>query len=235
MSLKILIVEDEVVIAEDMKMMLENIGYEVSGVAYTYNDAIEILKGGVPDISLIDINLGSKKDGIELADFINKNYFIPFIYATSNIDPRTLENAKQTNPCGYLLKPFAQDDLFTSIEIAIDNFQKRNTFGSVLKEFLFVKEKNTFVKVKTNDILWLKSDGNYTELHTAGKNYVVRGVVKNLLDNLDQRFLRVHKSYVVNIEKVDVIEATHILINKNEIPLGKMYKELLMSRINTFS
>lgn len=235
MSIRILIVEDEVVIAEDMKMMLQNVGYDVSGVAYSHPEAIQSLQANTPDIILIDINLGGVKDGIDLADYVNKNFSIPLIYATSNTDPHTLEKAKKTLSNGYLLKPFSQDDLFTAIEIAIANFENQHATEKKPKHFFFVKEKNVYVKVITNDILWLKSDGNYTELFVTEKKFIVRGVVKNILDALDARFLRVHKSYVINLEKIDSIAATHLVINDEKIPIGKMYKEQLMNRLNTFT
>lgn len=232
-QLKILIVEDEVIIAEDMKQMLEKLGYNVIGIAFDYNEAIDVLNEKKPDLALIDINLGGTKDGIDLADFINKNYSIPLIFATSNVDPLTLAKVKRTISHGYLLKPFTPDDLYTSIEIGIGNFHNNKTENQKPKDSIFIKQQELYIKININDIFWLKSDRNYTEINTINKMYLVRGTVKDTLDELDQRFIRIHKTFVVNIEKIDALGPNYIIINKQELPIGKIYKEELMSKIRT--
>ena len=103
---QIVIVEDELIIAEDVSNMLTRKGYEVMGIAMDYDEAIAILKVNKPDLILLDINLNSKKDGIDLANTINEFYGIPFIFTTSYSDSATLERAKKSNPINYLVKPF---------------------------------------------------------------------------------------------------------------------------------
>ncbi|MBN8703829.1 MAG: response regulator [Bacteroidetes bacterium] len=233
MKIKILIVEDELIIAEDIKVILETLGYETTGIACNYIEAETLLKEKKPDIVLVDINLGNSKDGIELAEYINYTYNIPLIFVTSNADPLTLEKAKKVNSHGYLLKPFTKEDLYASIEIGISNFQNQSSANSKIKDAIFIRENNLFVKVLLQDILWLKSDGNYTEIITVNKQYLARGTVKITQQELDSRFLRVHKSFVININRIDALAFAHVVINKQEIPIGKQYKNELMSRFNT--
>ena len=121
-SIKALIIEDEPLIAEDIRDCLSNLDYQPVDVAYSKEQAFRFLEKYDLDIVLLDINLGSKTDGIEIAKVINEKYKIPFIYLTSYSDKATLEMAKITRPWGYLVKPFQEHDLFTSLEIALFNF-----------------------------------------------------------------------------------------------------------------
>ncbi len=123
----ILIVEDEPLIAEDIQGYLEENGFEVTGIANDGHTALEMLQAGLPDALLLDINLGSGPDGIELASKVRSMYEIPFVFLTSHADKGTLERAKQTFPAGYLLKPFDGLDLMTSLEVALFNHFSRRT------------------------------------------------------------------------------------------------------------
>ena len=126
-SIKIIIVEDELIIAEDMKEMLLNMQYEVIGIANGCDEAEQILSRDIPDIALIDINLRGDEDGISLAMSIRKRYDIPIIFITSFSDKATVERAKQVKPNGYIVKPFEKEDLYTTIEIALDNVIQDNS------------------------------------------------------------------------------------------------------------
>lgn len=233
MSLNILIVEDEMIIAEDMKEMLTELGYNAKSIANNYEDALTGLRTQEIDIALIDINLNDQKDGIDLVEYIHQNYSIPTIYVSSNSDKATIEKAKKFKSNGFVVKPFSKDDLYTSIELAISNYIATPSTKNKTKEHLFIKDKDMFVKVSLDDILWLKSDQNYTEVITSQKRFLVRGTIKDTLDQLDHRFIRIQKSYVVNFEKITAINAAHVIINQHELPIGKMYKEEVLQKIKT--
>jgi CheY-like chemotaxis protein len=121
-KIRILIVEDELVIAEDLKMQLESLGYSVTGIAKTYEKALTLLGENTPDLMLVDIKLKGEKDGIELAEKIKRTCDFPLIFLTSHSDSNTVERAKRVHPDGYLVKPFEAKDLYTSIEIAFANY-----------------------------------------------------------------------------------------------------------------
>lgn len=120
-GIKILIVEDEPLIAKNIGMYLNNNDYEVSAIAYDADEALHQLKRQPPDLAILDINLESERDGIEIAEYINQNNFIPFIYLTSYSDKETIERAKKTNPSGFIVKPFNEKTLYATIEIALTN------------------------------------------------------------------------------------------------------------------
>ena len=136
--IKILIVEDNVIIADDMQSMLEEIGYEIVDNVIVYEQAVDVLKNNHVDLVLIDIILASDKTGIDLGKHIRETYNIPFIFVTSNSDRATVENAKTVKPDGYLVKPFEQQDLYTSIEIALSNFNYAK-LSTWLKIPVFIK------------------------------------------------------------------------------------------------
>ena len=125
-ELKILIVEDEPVIAENIAMYLNNYDFTVSAIAYDDEEAITQLKINTPDAVILDINLEGLVNGIQIADHINKNYQLPFLFLTSYADKETLEQAKTVEPWGYIVKPFNEKTLLASLEIAISNYAQRS-------------------------------------------------------------------------------------------------------------
>jgi two-component system response regulator LytT len=194
--IKILIVEDNVIIADDMQSMLEEIGYEIVDNVIVYEQAVEVLKTQQVDLVLIDIILASDKTGIDLGKHIRENYDIPFIFVTSNSDRATVENAKTVKPNGYLVKPFEQQDLYTSIEIALSNFiyGKQNVAkgistedtnedvpmsNSILKDSIFVKKQHLYYRIQFGDIQFIKADNVYLEVNTIDKKFLVRSPLKD--------------------------------------------------------
>jgi len=119
MSIRVLIVEDEPVIATDIEMTLSGDDYTVVGIAYSSTRALDLLHRFRPDIVLLDIAIKGDKDGIDIASIINDKYKIPFIYITSFSDRETLERAKATLPYGYIVKPFKDRDIISAIEMAV--------------------------------------------------------------------------------------------------------------------
>jgi DNA-binding NarL/FixJ family response regulator len=125
-EIRILIVEDDPLIAADIKNCLNNIDFMVSAVVYNYDDALKELQKNTPDVVLTDINLGCEKDGIDLGELINKEFQLPFIFLTSHADRATIDRAKKVKPAGYIVKPFDERDLLVNLEIALYNYAQRN-------------------------------------------------------------------------------------------------------------
>jgi CheY-like chemotaxis protein len=118
-NVKILIVEDDDVLAKIIIWRLNNLGYEVIGRAATGAETMEVLVKEKPDLVLMDINLKGDVDGIETTSMIKKGFKIPVIFLTSQFDGPTLERAKSTQPDGFVLKPFGDNDLRVAIELAL--------------------------------------------------------------------------------------------------------------------
>jgi DNA-binding LytR/AlgR family response regulator len=244
-------VEDNVIIADDMQSMLEEIGYEIVDNVIVYEQAVEVLKTQQVDLVLIDIILASDKTGIDLGKHIRENYDIPFIFVTSNSDRATVENAKTVKPNGYLVKPFEQQDLYTSIEIALSNFiygkQPGNSgvnegtvnedvpmSNSILKDSIFVKKQHLYYRIQFGDIQFIKADNVYLEVNTVDKKFLVRSPLKDYLEKLPKnKFYRAHKSYIVNVDHIDAINSKDIMINNTLIPISKDFKEFIISAMNS--
>ena len=124
-AIKVLIVEDEPLIARNIAMYLRNNNFEVSAIAHDPEEALFQLRRQPPDFAILDINLESERDGIQLAEHINKNLFIPFVFLTSYSDKETLERAKKTNPAGFIVKPFNSVAVLSSIRNTIIRIAKQ--------------------------------------------------------------------------------------------------------------
>jgi len=116
---KVLIVEDDTIIAYIEQWRLLKLGYEVCGSATTGADAMNCIAKMQPDIVLMDINLGGEIDGIETAGRIKKDFNIPVIFVSAHIDKATISRAKAINPDGFLRKPFDDDDLRIALELGL--------------------------------------------------------------------------------------------------------------------
>lgn len=117
MSVKILIVEDEPLISEDLACILGNEGYQVIGQAYEGGTALDMIHNRQPDIILLDIALDHQMSGLDVAKHINNKYGLPFIFITSFSDKLTLNLAKNLLPHGYIVKPFKKKDILATLEI----------------------------------------------------------------------------------------------------------------------
>lgn len=233
-SVKIVVVEDEIIIADNICDTLTECGYKVYEPAISYSEALTTIEEFRPDLVLLDIHLSGKRDGIDIAKVINEKYKIPFIFLTSFSDEKTIDRVKEVSPAAYLVKPFAKNDLYTSIEIALSNFQKSDKTGSpiVQKNAFFIKQNQSFVKVKFDDILYIQSDHVYVEIHTAEKKYLVRKSMNDIISKLNDSFLRVHRSYIININNINTFDHETVCITDKIIPIGKIYKDEFLNNIN---
>ncbi|HEY4649980.1 MAG TPA: LytTR family transcriptional regulator DNA-binding domain-containing protein [Pontibacter sp.] len=246
---KILISEDEVIIAEDIAACLEDLGYETCAID-TGEDTIDMIRETQPDLVLLDINLRGGSDGVEIGSRIRKEFDIPFIYLTAYADKPTIDRAKKTEPDGFLVKPFDEKSLRSTIEIALykhGNSPKPGSNGNSVAEppeidhkeqeasqdYIFVKVKHRIIKVMYNDILWVEAYDNYSFIVTADQKYLVSSTLKDMESKLPaHNFVRVHRSYIANLDKVEALEENSVVFGKGEIPIGKSYKKTLMSRFN---
>jgi signal transduction histidine kinase len=134
MKEKILVVENEIIIASDIKSCLEKAGYSVPGIAAYGEQAIAKTAEFAPDLILMDVMLKGEMSGIEAAAEINSRFNIPVVYLTAYSDQSNLQKAKTTQPFGYILKPFEENQLITAIEIALNKHQKEVVMREALEQ-----------------------------------------------------------------------------------------------------
>lgn len=225
-QINILIVEDNVIIADDLQYTIEILGHVVVGNVISYHDACIVLKNIKVDLVFIDIQIASKETGIDLAKFINENYTIPFVFLTSNSDTATIELASKTKPSGYLVKPFHQNNLKAAIEIAISNHKSKQQEEA--QDIIFVKKNNFQHKIVLNNIMFIKSDNIYLELHCDdGSMYLQRTTLKSFLPQLPDYFKRCHKSYIINTNYMTAFNKKTIMLTDISIPTSTQYNDFL--------
>lgn len=235
----IAIVEDEIIIADGIRSVLEELGYNVPEHCSDFDEAVFMLHQCKPDLVLLDIYLSKNTSGIDIGRYIRSNFDIPFIFLTANSDAETVKMAKEVRPDAFLVKPFQKEDLYTSIEIALHNFNTREretieaetvTIQPNNLDFIFVKDGQCHHKIKLDDILYLASDHVYVTITTTQKKFLVRASLQNYIDKLDGRkFVRIHRSYLVNFDKVEKINNSYVVIDEQQIPLSKNYRDSIMN------
>lgn len=247
-KIRVLIVEDEFITLDALREELEEMGYEISGDAMRAKDALLILERGDTDIAILDIHLKGSESGIWLAGQIKEKYKIPFIFLSAFTDRKTIAEAAETEPSSYLVKPFTQADLFTSIELALlthakhrEELQLPNSHAKVtgellIKDCIYVKDDLTYKKIAIGDILYIEAFKNYLELSLLEGNHVIRSTLRDFLNILPtEHFMQTHRSFVVNVEKIDEIGGNFLQIGKTKVPVSRNQKEEVLGRLKFYS
>jgi DNA-binding LytR/AlgR family response regulator len=249
-AIKILIVEDEMVIAANISLQLSDLGYEVTGILPRGEEAIAHIHIDKPDIVLLDIMLKGEMDGIDTAHEIQKQYNIPIIYLTANADEAHFNRAKETHPYAFISKPFKKLDLQRAIELTADRIllekssEKENgnemaaTNGNatefILNDSIFVRHNEKMLKIDIKDIYYIEADRNYCRIFSQGREYLLVMTLKDIDEKLPQNhFLRIHRSYIINISQIDEVAGTHVVIAKKAIPMSKAMRTELLKRLQT--
>jgi len=226
-GMRIILVEDETIIAEYLKSILEEKGNHVKVLFSGNIDFEKYLNQNNPDLVFLDINLESKKTGVDLAGACQK-LGVPFIYLTSYSDSKTIGNALRYDPIAYILKPFTEEEVFKNLEIAKITIAKNSE-----NKYLFIKDGYDSVKLNFDSIRWLKADNVYTEINTETKKYLQRMTLSDMMALLpEDRFCRVHRSFIINLQRVERVGADHLEIAGEQIPLSRSKKAEILERLN---
>ena len=225
-KIKIGIIEDEMIIVETIVLALDKLGYEIVGTAGTYEEGLEMIVKNMPDLVLLDINLGAKKDGIDLAIALKERFGTPVIFLTANSDSVTIGRAKEIHPLAFIVKPFSKNDLFSAIEIGWNNY---NTVMDASKTIV-LKIGRTFEKVILDTVLYFKNDQNYIEIYMiSGKILLVRYTTAEIVALLPaNQFIKINRTYIVNVKAVDKIDSKCLHIAQLTLPISKEVREALV-------
>jgi len=231
-SYRILIVEDEIIIADTIQRYLEQNGHEVVGSAISYQEAEKIFLAEKPDLALLDIRLSGDKSGVDFARFIQQQPFpIPFIYLTSQLDSRSIDQAKETFPAGYLSKPIQIQSLFATIEIAMYSHISKNSEQQIIT----INKGDSNMVVSFKDIVYLQSDHIYVKIHLTNDDFIIhRSSLKELLDLLPgEQFIQTHRSYAVNRNWIVKWTTEHLFLEKKTLPISRSRRKQVLSLLAT--
>ena len=242
-KVKILVVEDEVITAHAISSMIEKMGYECVGTAIRAKKGLDLARALKPDLALLDITLKGEETGIWLAGELKKELNIPYIFLTSLGDKKTIEEATATMPYGYLLKPMEAQNLYAAIETALARFSAEQGTSGVassedespalaIKDSLFIKDEYQYVKIVLSDIDYIKSDGNYIEIHGKGTKRVLKETLKNMEAKLPASdFFQAHRSYLINVHKIESITGNSVVLGDTEVPIVKQKRDELLAKL----
>lgn len=206
MNAKILIVEDESIIALNIKEILMSFGYIVVGIAANSEKAFHLVESKKPDLVLMDITLQDREDGIVLAEKISERISVPIVFLTANDKNQTIDKAITVKPYGYILKPFKDVELKTTIEIALKTFSENQTLTGKLNEInseitslqskfsLETKSKMRFIKLQHGYIF----DNSEATLLLAGKEILLNHKEKKLIQLLVR-----HIGEIVSVAQIE--------------------------------
>lgn len=251
-----MIVEDEFSIAMDIKLRLQKMGYTVTDMATHYEEALLKLAEQRPDVVLMDIHLSRDKSGIDTAEKVYKSFNLPVVFVTAFSDKATIAQAMAVMPFGYVIKPFKDVDLDNAITVAVKQHQallaqqaEVNYLRTETKTadapittpaeppHIFIKHKGQLEKIIIDDLIFLEALDNYTNVFTTAKKYTINTFLKDLHGQLpENKFLRVHRSYVVNVDAIQSIDDNMLYLRNNtSVPVSKSYRSEFLGRIRIIS
>jgi two-component system response regulator LytT len=244
---KILIVEDENIVAKDLESILQDLGYKVIGIVSNAIDAITMTALHKPNLVLMDIMIKGKTSGIEAAKEIKSKYDIPVVFLTAYADDKTIDNAKDAFPYGYIIKPFKEKELETTIEMAINKYdedknvkKERDLYHSLISQktsndSIFIRADYKLNKVKYEEIFFIEALKDYVVINTVDNVFTTHTTMKEMVRVLpDDQFVRVHRSFIVRLDKIFSIKYPDLIIEgkMKVIPIGGLYRKELYDKLN---
>ncbi len=231
---QVLIVEDELITANDIKETIENDGYQVMGIARTGEKAIILAREQMPDIIIMDIQLAGEITGIEAAKEILLIKKVPILFLTANDDPDTLDEVKNINPAGFLTKPIRIADFTTNMAIALKNqsndtpAKEKGTNGNAV----YIPIKNGHQKIANKDIFYIEASGSYVSIFTYEKTIMLSTNLGNIQKQLSEgSFVRISRKHIINIDHIERIENNVVVVKKKVLPVGDSYRTELFKNL----
>lgn len=229
------ILEDDPFIAEKLEQIVEEAGHSVGLNTSLPSEFISFARSKKPDLLMMDVNLGQDMDGIETAQEIRSQQNTPIVFITSYFDDLTLARIRVIEPEGFVLKPFREIDVKININLVLHQTSKTEQTNSDSEQNpLFIKKGGEMIKVEPSSILYLKGEDNYTEIYFAdGSKHMVSSTLKLMQEQFGvYGFMRIHKSYVINLDRLDTVSGSIVALGKETIPIGKVYKKNLLDALN---
>lgn len=224
--MKVLICEDELIIAEFIKDTCKELGFNVCGIAKNRSDALKLLENESPDLVLLDINLDERMSGVKIGEYISRNGKQPFIYMTAFSDVSTLDAAIQTKPQAYLIKPVDKPTLIANLQLAL---YKHSARAKKADHFVEMPTESGPVTVNTSRLVFVAACGNYCEFSDDQHEVqLLRISMMQVEEHLAQTHIRIHKSYIINPDFLVRASSLKVFIAGNrQLPIGRKFKDNL--------
>jgi len=231
-TIKIGVVEDEMIIAASIVSTLKKLNYTVANTASNYKAAIEMIEKEDLQLLLLDINLGGQKDGIDIATYVRTHYTLPIIFLTANSDIATVQRAKTVKPNAYLLKPFTKDDLYTAIEIAFSSYDESSD-KQLKKDSIILKSGYDYIKLKFSEIISIESNDNYVSINIgAEKPLVSRSTLSEMTDKLPpSTFTRINRSVIINHAFIKKVETDQVHVGDAGFSITPKSRQELLEKM----
>jgi DNA-binding LytR/AlgR family response regulator len=231
--LSIVIIEDNPLIAQDIKEILICEKYSVTGV-FNSPQAFRASNLKRIDLAILDINLNAEETGVDLAFYIKEKYKANHIFITSYYDKKTVEYAGKSNPLAYLVKPYNESEILANIQLAIQKIKVNNT-DNKYENHIFVKTSLGLKKLSLIDILYIEAYDIYSKIYLINEKFTISYSLKQLEEQLPEDiFMRIHRSYIINIKKIDIIKDNEIKMNDFSIPIGRSFKQSFFDSLKIY-
>lgn len=227
-SLRILIIEDELVTAHDIRQTLEKAGHSVTDIVRSLPAALTSARINPPDLALIDIHLEhSENDGIDIAQSLLAQQTLPIIFLTGHSEQAMISRAQHLRPAAYLLKPFRHRELAIQIELAYYNYQatKTNSVDPFLSDSLYlpVDHGKGYAKIRKSEVLYLRADRAYVEVYLVNEEReqvfsMSLGYISQFFT--DDNFYSLSRSILVNLDFVERIDKSQFYVQGRKEPVS---------------
>lgn len=228
MVLKCLIVDDELMARKSIERLCSKFdSLEVVQVCENGQEALTALKNHTIDLIFLDVEM-PQLSGIDL---VREAMNLPQVIFTTSKTEYAFE-AFEYNITDYLKKPVTMPRFKQAIEKALENFQQNLTYHTDAKE-VYIREDGKLIRILFDDILFFENVGDYIRVKTTNSSHIIHGTLKGIEAKLTHpRFLKVHRSYIINLDKIKDIEENTLVIEQKVIPISRVNKPILMTKLN---
>lgn len=245
-AIRVLLIEDEEIWAEVISGTLVDFGYNITGIANNFESALPLLAAADYDIVILDINLNGRSSGIEIGKLLSGIYQKPFIFITASFDKHTIADAAAAQPSAYLPKPVHPGSLLVAIQNAINNYQERAAPqpGIVQDDpfFIFVKQGAKYRKIEWQNVVYLRSEKNYTCLFNAADKteYFIRSTLPTTMaevipSTLRAQFIQINRAEVVQISFVTEITGDSLVTPYKSMAVSETQLKIIRQRLKLTS
>lgn len=247
----ILIVEDEWLIAQEIRRSLVRLGHAPLAPVDNSESALEVLAQEAVELVLMDINIAGDCDGIATAILVRRHFALPVVFLTARSDSPTLKRANIAQPYGYITKPFTDATLKVQLELALlkayeappPQLEVRDLSAALPQSqppapldpastSMFVRKGTNWVRMLYAEILYFVADDKYVFLHTATEKILIAQNLRSLESSLPAAFMRAHRSYIVNLDHVTLFDDAYVEVAGQALPVSRTFRGELKKRLN---